>query len=283
VRFKADVVELNGESVRRHGDLVLKNRTTLRPAWVFTPTRRCSARTSARRVKLPRAESQAVTPISQDELDALLAAASPWFGSRPCSEPAPGCGSAKRRASPSSTPTSSAARCASIGSGSSYRARARRLRRAENRGERSDDPGLAGGAASIVAHLEVAGRRGRLASAVVEHHGAPVSAPKWEYEIRKARAAAVVRREISYHDLRHFYASALISAGCSVKAVQAALRHSSAKMTLDVYGHARPLTIAPGCEPSTGTRRASASGPLGLVELAWDSVADEHWRVTGPG
>jgi integrase len=29
----------------------------------------------------------------------------------------------------------------------------------------------------------------------------------------------------------------LISAGCSVKAVQSALGHRSANMTLDVYGH----------------------------------------------
>lgn len=42
------------------------------------------------------------------------------------------------------------------------------------------------------------------------------------------------------HDLRHFYASTLIRSGASVKVVQTRLGHSSAKTTLDVYGHLFP-------------------------------------------
>ena len=42
------------------------------------------------------------------------------------------------------------------------------------------------------------------------------------------------------HDLRHYYASMLISAGLDVKMVQARLRHKSAKTTLDIYGHLWP-------------------------------------------
>lgn len=42
------------------------------------------------------------------------------------------------------------------------------------------------------------------------------------------------------HDLRHFYASALIESGASVKTVQARLGHASAAVTLDVYGHLWP-------------------------------------------
>ena len=38
-----------------------------------------------------------------------------------------------------------------------------------------------------------------------------------------------------FHDLRHYYASVLIAGGCDVKAVQAAMRHGTASMTLDVY------------------------------------------------
>jgi integrase len=45
---------------------------------------------------------------------------------------------------------------------------------------------------------------------------------------------------ITFHDLRHFFASALIHAGCNVKHVQAALGHKSAQVTLDVYGHLWP-------------------------------------------
>jgi integrase len=43
-----------------------------------------------------------------------------------------------------------------------------------------------------------------------------------------------------FHDLRHFYASALIAAGMDVKTVQVRLRHASAKTTLDTYGHLWP-------------------------------------------
>ena len=40
--------------------------------------------------------------------------------------------------------------------------------------------------------------------------------------------------------LRHYFASALIRSGASVKVVQARLGHASAKTTLDVYGHLFP-------------------------------------------
>jgi integrase len=38
-----------------------------------------------------------------------------------------------------------------------------------------------------------------------------------------------------FHDLRHFYASLLISSRLDVKVVQSRLRHASAKTTLDTY------------------------------------------------
>jgi integrase len=37
--------------------------------------------------------------------------------------------------------------------------------------------------------------------------------------------------------LRHYLASLLIASGADVKAVQARLRHASAKTALDAYGH----------------------------------------------
>jgi integrase len=52
-----------------------------------------------------------------------------------------------------------------------------------------------------------------------------------------ARQAGV---DHTFHDLRHFTASTLIAAGSSVKAVQRYLGHTSAKTTLDVYGHLWP-------------------------------------------
>jgi site-specific recombinase XerD len=42
---------------------------------------------------------------------------------------------------------------------------------------------------------------------------------------------------IRFHDLRHAFASMLIPAGCSVKAVSAALDHSAAVTTLNLYSH----------------------------------------------
>jgi integrase len=43
-----------------------------------------------------------------------------------------------------------------------------------------------------------------------------------------------------FHDLRHFYASLLISKGLDIKTVQTRLRHASASTTLDTYGHMFP-------------------------------------------
>ncbi|WP_066916753.1 tyrosine-type recombinase/integrase [Mycobacterium interjectum] len=92
-------------------------------------------------------------------------------------------------------------------------------------------------------------------------------------ELLPAHAATVARwwrkvREkigIEYrlHDLRHFYASGLIAAGCDVVTVQRALGHSSASVTLDTYSHLWP-------DANDRTRNAAA----GLVDQALGSAAD---------
>lgn len=46
--------------------------------------------------------------------------------------------------------------------------------------------------------------------------------------------------ELTPHQLRHFYASGLIAAGCDVVTVQRALGHASADITLRVYAHLWP-------------------------------------------
>lgn len=58
----------------------------------------------------------------------------------------------------------------------------------------------------------------------------------------RADAEAAARRfaDASFHDLRHFYASLLISQGASVTEVQARLGHASAKETTDTYSHLWP-------------------------------------------
>ncbi len=43
--------------------------------------------------------------------------------------------------------------------------------------------------------------------------------------------------DLRLHDLRHFYASGLIAAGCDVVTVQRAMGHSNASITLSTYSH----------------------------------------------
>lgn len=47
-------------------------------------------------------------------------------------------------------------------------------------------------------------------------------------------------RRIRFHDLRHTFASLLISQGENIKFIQSQLGHASAKTTLDRYGHLMP-------------------------------------------
>lgn len=56
---------------------------------------------------------------------------------------------------------------------------------------------------------------------------------QWAWQPAVARAG--LAKGTRFHDLRHFYASALIAAGESVKTVQAAMGHASAVETLETY------------------------------------------------
>ncbi|MBC7375678.1 MAG: tyrosine-type recombinase/integrase, partial [Frankiales bacterium] len=42
---------------------------------------------------------------------------------------------------------------------------------------------------------------------------------------------------VTLHDLRHFYASGLIAAGCDVVTVQRPIGHAKATTTLNTYAH----------------------------------------------
>lgn len=78
---------------------------------------------------------------------------------------------------------------------------------------------------------------------------------------RKVRDAIGIDNRL--HDLRHFYASGLIAAGCDVVTVQRALGHSSASVTLDTYSHLWP-------DANDRTRKAAE----GLLDQALGSTAD---------
>ncbi len=58
---------------------------------------------------------------------------------------------------------------------------------------------------------------------------------RWWNEAKKDADA-----DYRLHDLRHYYASGLIAAGCDVVTVQKALGHSSASVTLNTYAHLWP-------------------------------------------
>jgi integrase len=65
--------------------------------------------------------------------------------------------------------------------------------------------------------------------------GEPLGYRRWKKVWAAARPG-----EVDTHSLRHFYASALIAGGASVKQVQTVLGHSSAVITLRTYAHLWP-------------------------------------------
>lgn len=67
--------------------------------------------------------------------------------------------------------------------------------------------------------------------------GAPIQQHPFSVVWEDGRTKAKLPDWATPHDLRHYFASVLIRSGASVKVVQARLGHSSAKTTLDVYGH----------------------------------------------
>ena len=61
-------------------------------------------------------------------------------------------------------------------------------------------------------------------------HAEQVTYPVWQKVFRAARSEAKV--DMTNHDFRHFFASALIAGGASVKQVQMVLGRPSAMITL---------------------------------------------------
>jgi integrase len=89
----------------------------------------------------------------------------------------------------------------------------------------------------------------------------PVHAARVGRFWRTARGKAGIEHRL--HDLRHFYASGLIAAGCDVVTVQRALGHASAAMTLTTYSHLWP-------DASDRTRKATGD----LLDQVLGSTAD---------
>jgi len=84
------------------------------------------------------------------------------------------------------------------------------------------------------------GRKSELGLIFSNENGFPLNPENLiKREFHSALDRAGLRR-IRFHDLRHSYASLLISQGENIKFIQSQLGHSSAKTTLDRYGHLMP-------------------------------------------
>jgi integrase len=70
--------------------------------------------------------------------------------------------------------------------------------------------------------------------------GRPLRRTRFSDIWRPAAVTAGLGNEVTFHDLRHYYASLLICHGESVKVVQKRLGHKSAVETLDTYSHLWP-------------------------------------------
>ena len=84
------------------------------------------------------------------------------------------------------------------------------------------------------------------------------------HQWRQACARAGVTG-VTLHDLRHFYASGLIAAGCDVVTVQRALGHAKATTTLNTYAHLWPTA-------EDRTRRAAGELLAGVLPILADCV-----------
>lgn len=61
--------------------------------------------------------------------------------------------------------------------------------------------------------------------------------------------------EFTFHSLRHYYASVMLSRGVNVKAVQEAMGHSSPQTTLTIYAHVLPRSLGEMRDASDGIMR----------------------------
>ncbi|SMY04105.1 MULTISPECIES: site-specific integrase [Brevibacterium] len=87
-------------------------------------------------------------------------------------------------------------------------------------------------------HLQEFGTYGEDQWLLMGKDGGPIWPRQFGYRFEAAATKAGL--DVSSHDLRHFFASGLIAAGCDVVTVQRAMGHKSASVTLDTYSHLWP-------------------------------------------
>ncbi|MCW2849217.1 MAG: Site-specific recombinase XerD [Marmoricola sp.] len=106
------------------------------------------------------------------------------------------------------------------------------------------------------------------------------NAVTWRW--RATRRAAGLPK-VRLHDLRHFYASGLMAAGCDVVTVRRALGHATATTTLNTYSHLWPTAedrtrAAAGELARDALETATTSSGRLKVELEAESLGNLHHR-----
>ncbi|MFJ4040289.1 tyrosine-type recombinase/integrase [Paenarthrobacter sp. NPDC089989] len=91
----------------------------------------------------------------------------------------------------------------------------------------------------LATHVQQIGVHGQQQWLFLGDQGLPPHQNTTGYWWRKTVKAAGLEA-VRLHDLRHYYASGLIAAGCDVVTVQRALGHSKATTTLNTYAHLWP-------------------------------------------
>jgi integrase len=115
---------------------------------------------------------------------------------------------------------------------------------------------------------------------LVDDEGAQLGPWRVERHIRRIRKKVPgLSPEFRFHDLRHFYASMLIAAGCNPKVVQQRLRHASAKTTLDTYSHLWPdadQTTRAAVARAIGTKITDGADPLRTEDQSAEGIASSE-------
>lgn len=110
---------------------------------------------------------------------------------------------------------------------------------------------------SLAAHLATHPSDGAL---FLDELGEPLRYRRWRTVAEEAARQA--KLDLTAHGLRHFYASALIAGGASVKQVQERLGHATAVITLETYAH-----LWPGDDDRTRDVMDAALSPLALGSI----------------
>lgn len=129
---------------------------------------------------------------------------------------------------------------------------------------------------AMAAHLASYPAHAELGLIFTNELGAPIQQHPFASVWATARDRVDLPAWATPHDLRHYFASVLIRSGASVKVVQARLGHSSAKTTLDTYGHLfadeEDRTRA-AVDEAWARLGASGSGSLVVPETAGSATA----------